>query len=119
MARRPRADKVAGAEGSAHVALFIECCYACGSLINRLTPWMVSLQWGSERVELDEIPIQAVATIVRSCHSCYRKLVEDGMLDVVRGKFDIRVTAVVRDGSKSVRHDKLILAWANRRLRKQ
>lgn len=106
-----------GGEGSSRLLLYVECCWACGALIDKLTPWMVGLHWGHERLSRDEVPVQNVATVVRFCHGCYEKLVEKGRLRVLRSDLEIVMTKIVGEGSKGVRHDKLISAWATRKVR--
>lgn len=117
MVRRPRPEATHGGVGSSRLLLYVESCFCCGGLIDRLTPWMVGLHWGDERLGRDEVPVQNVATVSKWCHGCYQKLVEDGRLDVFRSDLEMQFTQIVGEGRMGVRHDKTIAAWATRKVR--
>ena len=97
--------------------MYVECCFACGALIDKLTPLMVNLIFGTDHRPRDEVPVGDVVCWSRWCRTCFFLLSDSGFLSVVRGDLVLKLSKVVLEGKHDVRSDRIINAWVVRSTR--
>ena len=116
-ARRVRESKRPGVPGYKLVVFAVECCFGCGALVDKLTPWMVWLVFGTQHLERDEVPLGNVGVWSRWCRRCFVQLSDSGRLLVRRGDVELELAKIVLEGKMDVRRDRIINAWVVRKVR--
>lgn len=112
--RRVREGKRPENPGAKRAYVTVEVCWRCGALVDKLTPLMVRVIFGTQHLERDEVPVGDVACWSRWCRGCFDTLAASGFSLVVRGDLEFKLSKVVLEGKMDVRRDRIINAWAVR-----